>query len=181
MDAPSIHQHPTGWSIALGVVLILAGLLAIAAPFLAGIAVSIFFGWLIAVAGIAHLIYAWAERGAGSVIWQILIGVVYLVAAFYLLVHPVSGILAITLILAVYIAIEGIFELLIYSRWRRLPGAGWFLFDGLISLLLGALIFFHWPASSAWAVGTLVGISLVMSGIARFAMPLRRRRLLTGI
>lgn len=131
--------------------------------------------------GIAHLVYAWAERGAGSVIGQILIGLVYLVALFYLLVHPVSGILAIALIPAIYIVIEGVFELVIYSRWKRLPGAGWFLIGGIISLLLGALIFFHWPSSSVWAVGTLVGISLVVSGIARFTMPVQRRRLLTGI
>jgi uncharacterized membrane protein HdeD (DUF308 family) len=181
VNTSSIHQHPTGWSIFLGILLVLAGLLAIAAPFMAGIAASIFFGWLILIAGVAHLIYAWAERGAGKILWQILVGVVYLIAAFYMLTHPVRGVVAMTLVLALYIAVQGIFELVIYTRWRRLPGTSWFLIDGIVSLLLAGLIFFHWPSSSAWAVGTLVGISLLMSGIARLAMPTRRRRLLLEV
>lgn len=177
----SAASHPTGWSIFLGIVLILAGLLAILAPFFAGIAASIFFGWLILFGGVAHLVYAWSERGAGAILWQILIGLVYIVAAFYLLEHPVRGVLALTLVLAFYIAVEGVLELLLFARLRRLPGTSWFLIDGIISLLLAGLIFFHWPSSSLWAVGTLVGISLLISGIARFTMPVRRRRLLPAI
>jgi uncharacterized membrane protein HdeD (DUF308 family) len=178
METLSVHKHPTGISIFIGVLLILAGLFAITLPFLAGIAASIFFGWLILIAGVAHLIYAWSERGAGSILLQVLIGIVYLLAAFYMLSQPARSLLTLTLILAVYIGVEGIFELVIYSRWRRLPGSSWFLIDGLISLLLAGLIWFHWPSSSLWAIGTLVGISLIFSGIARFSMPSGRRRLL---
>lgn len=178
MNAESVHKHPTGWSIFVGILLILAGLLAIAAPFFAGLAASIFFGWLIMIGGVAHLSYAWSERGAGAILWQILIGIVYLAAAVYILTHPVHGIAALTLVLAFYIAAEGVFELVVFSRVRKLPGTFYFLIDGIISLLLACLIFFHWPSSSAWAVGTLIGISFLMSGIARFTMPLRRRRLL---
>jgi len=174
----TIHKHPTGWSIFLGIVLILAGLLAIAAPFFAGIAASIFFGWLVLFGGVAHLVYAWSERGAGAILWEVLIGLIYLAAAFYMLTRPVSGVVALTFVLAFFIAFEGVFELVVFSRLRRLPGSFWFLIDGIISLLLAGLIFFHWPSSSSWAVGTLVGISLLMSGIARFTLPVRRRKLL---
>jgi hypothetical protein len=69
----------------------LAGLLAIAAPFFAGIAASIFFGWLILFGGVIHLVYAWSERGAGAILWQILIGLVYRAAAFYILTHPFAA------------------------------------------------------------------------------------------
>jgi uncharacterized membrane protein HdeD (DUF308 family) len=147
----------------------------IAAPFFAGIAASIFFGWLILIAGVAHLVYAWSERGAGAVLWQILIGMVYLVAAFYMLMRPVSGVVALTLVLGVYIALEGVFELALFSLVRKQPGSIWFLIDGLVSLLLAGLIFFHWPSSSVWAVGTLVGVSLLFSGIARLTFPMRPR------
>src|SRR6202022_4986043 len=78
-----------GWSIFLGVLLLVAGFLAIIAPFFAGIAASVFFGWLVLFAGVAHLVYAWSERGAGSVIWQILVGNVYLIAGIYMLLLPV--------------------------------------------------------------------------------------------
>jgi uncharacterized membrane protein HdeD (DUF308 family) len=171
----SASSSSRGWSIFLGILLVVAGIFSISAPFFAGIAASIFFGWLILFAGIAHLVYAWSERGAGAVLWQILIGIVYIVAAFTMLVRPVSGVVALTLVLGIYIALEGVFELALFSLVRRTPGSIWFLIDGLVSLLLAGLIFFHWPSSSFWAVGTLVGISLLFSGIARLTFPMRPR------
>jgi len=169
------YTRSAGWSIFLGVLLLLTGLLAIVVPFFAGIAASVFFGWLVLFAGVAHLVYAWSERGAGAILWQILIGIVYVIAALYMLVLPVAGVVALTLVLAFYIAIEGVFELAVFTRLRRLRGAVWFLVDGLVSLLLAGLIFFHWPSSSLWAVGTLVGISLLFSGIARLTLPMNLR------
>jgi uncharacterized membrane protein HdeD (DUF308 family) len=163
------------WSIVLGVLLLVAGVIAIALPFFAGIAASVFFGWLLMVAGIVHLVYAWSERGAGAIVWQILIGVAYLIAALYMLVLPVAGVVTLTLVLTFYIVVTGIFELAVFFHLRGLPGAIWFLVDGLASFLLAGLIFFHWPSSSLWAVGTLVGISLLMSGIARITLPLSLR------
>lgn len=175
MNTITSYTHSRGWSIFLGILLILTGLLSIAVPFFAGIAASIFFGWLILLAGVAHLIYAWSARGAGAVLWQILIGVVYIVAAIYMLLLPVAGVVALTLVLTFYIALEGVFELAAFAFLRHLRGSVWFLVDGVVSLLLAGLIFFHWPSSSSWAVGTLVGLSLLFSGIARLTLPMRAR------
>jgi uncharacterized membrane protein HdeD (DUF308 family) len=169
------YKSSTLWSIFLGVMLFLAGLMAVALPFFAGIAASVFFGWLLMVAGIVHLVYAWSERGAGAVLWQVLIGVAYLIAALYMLVLPVVGVITLTLVLAFYIVVSGVFELAVFFRLRGLRGAIWFLVDGLASFLLAGLILFHWPSSSLWAVGTLVGISLLLSGIARITLPLTLR------
>ncbi len=173
MNSAVASTRSRGWSIFLGILLFLAGVLSIAAPLFAGIAASIFFGWLILLAGIAHLVYAWSERGAGAVAWQILIGIVYVAAAVYMLFEPVAGVAALTLVLGFYIALEGIFELAVFSLVRRLKRSIWFLVDGVISLVLAALILGHWPSSSYWAVGTLVGISLLFSGIARISFPMR--------
>ena len=174
--------HPTGWSIGIGILLLVAGIVAIAAPFFVGVAASIFFGSLILLAGIAHLVYAWSERGVGAIVWQVLIGVIYLMAAGYLLLHPVAGVVTLTLILAFYIALQGVLELVAYARLQgRVGGATWFLVNGIVSLLLAALIFFHWPSSSLWAIGTLVGISLLMSGFARLTLPMGRRRTLMKV
>jgi uncharacterized membrane protein HdeD (DUF308 family) len=71
--------------------------------------------------------------------------------------------------------ISGIFELVVFTRLRRLRGSAWFLVDGLVSLLLAGLIFFHWPLSSLWFIGILVGINLLLSGIARITLPLSLR------
>ena len=171
----------SGWSIFLGILLIVAGFASIALPLMAGIAASLFFGWLVLLGGITHLVYAWFERGAGHVLWQILIGLLYMGAAIFMLLLPVSAVAALTLVLGWYIAIEGVFELIVYSRLRKVPGTGWFLFDGIVSLLLACMIFFRWPSDSSWVLGTLVGVSLLFSGIARFTMPMARRRTVLSI
>ena len=97
------------------------------------------------------------------------------------LVVPVSGMMTLTLILAIYIGFEGVLELLLYFRLRPIQGAFFFLLDGAVSLLVAVLILVHWPSSSTWAVGTLVGVSLIFSGIARFSLPRGRRRMLLPI
>lgn len=165
-----------GWSIVIGVILMLAGLASILLPFAAGIAGTIFFGSLVLVSGVAHWVYAWSERRAGGVVWQIFIGLVYLLAGISMLLLPVSGVFALTLVLACYIGIEGVLELFFFFWLRPLPGAVWFLVDGIVSLLLCVLIFVGWPSSSLWALGTLLGVSLLFSGLARFTLPILRPR-----
>lgn len=177
MNGAVVSRYPAGWSIAMGVLLVLFGLLAIALPMFAGIAVSLVFGWLILLGGVTHLTYAWFERRGGAILWQLLIGIAYLLAGFWILLHPASGVAALAFIFAFYIAAEGVFELGVFVALRSVPGRSWFLVDGIISLLLAALILSGWPSNSAWAIGTLVGISFLMSGIARLTMPARRHRL----
>jgi uncharacterized membrane protein HdeD (DUF308 family) len=160
-----------GWSIAVGILLIILGMAAILLPFIAGIAVNFAFGWLLLFAAGAHFAYAWWARGAGAVIWQVLLGILYVFVAVYLLLHPAGGLLTLTLVLAVYFIIEGILEIVMYFRLRRFGPAIWFLIDGIVTLLLGALIYMQWPFSSVWAIGTIIGISLLFSGITRLSHP----------
>ncbi len=156
----------------IGVLLIILGLLAILLPFIAGIAVTAFIGWLLLFAGIVHLIYSWHSRKTGGVIWQILIAILYLFVGFYLIFHPARGLVTLTLLLASYFVVEGVIELVLYFRLRRSHRSSWFLWDGLITLLLGILIWAHWPFSSVWVLGTIIGISLLISGFTRlFAKP----------
>jgi uncharacterized membrane protein HdeD (DUF308 family) len=172
MDTHAVtFDRSRGWSVGLGILLLLAGFLAIMVPFFAAVAASILFGWLVLLGAVAHLTYAWYHRHTSAIVWQVLIGLVYLVAAISLLAWPVSGVFTLTLVLASYIAVEGIFELALYFRLNRIPGSTWFLIDGIVSILLAGLIFAHWPSSSLWALGTLVGISLIFSGIARLTSP----------
>jgi uncharacterized membrane protein HdeD (DUF308 family) len=163
-------------SIVIAVLLILAGLAAIFLPFLAGIAISIAVAWLLLFAGVIHLFFGWHTRSAGAVIWKILVGLAYLFAAFYILDHPGRGLLTLTLVLAFYLFFEGIFEAVIYRQLRRFPGSGWFLFDAIVTIVLGIMIFMSWPVSSVWAVGTLIGISILFSGISRLSYAFAGRR-----
>jgi uncharacterized membrane protein HdeD (DUF308 family) len=169
-------HHSSALSITIAILLILAGLAAIFLPFLAGIAISIAVGWLLLFAGIFHLVFGWHTRSAGAVIWKILVGLAYLFAAFWILEHPGRGLLTLTLVLAFYLFFEGIFEAIIYAKLRKFPGSGWFLFDAIVTIVLGIMILMSWPVSSAWAVGTLIGISILFSGITRLSYGLMGRR-----
>jgi uncharacterized membrane protein HdeD (DUF308 family) len=161
------RAEKSGGSTAVGILLILVGFLAILLPFIAGIAVTAVIGWLLLLAGTAHLVYCWHTRRTGAVIWQFILAMLYLFVGFYLIFHPARGLATLTLLLASYFVIEGILELVTYFRLRRFRRAGWFLWDGLITLLLGVLVWVHWPLSSVWVLGTLIGISLLISGFAR--------------
>jgi len=176
MNTLAASTHSTGWSLTLGIILILFGIIFIAAPLFGGVAASLFFGWLILLGALAHFTYAWVQRGVGGVLWQSLIACAYLFAAISIFWHPIGGVVALTLILAAYIAAEGVLELFLFATTRELPGRTWFLLDGIISLVLAGLIWSGWPSSSSWAIGTLVGISFLMSGIARLTMPVYQRR-----
>ncbi|HEY3990404.1 MAG TPA: DUF308 domain-containing protein [Acidobacteriaceae bacterium] len=175
--SPARPLHSSGGlSIVIAILLILAGLAAIALPLIAGIAVSIAVAWLLLIAGVIHLFFGWHTRSAGAVIWKILVGLAYLVAAFYIFDHPGRGLLTLTLVLAFYLFFEGIFEAIIYAQLRRFPGSGWFLFDAIVTIVLGIMILMSWPVSSVWAVGTLIGISILFSGITRLSYAFAARR-----
>jgi uncharacterized membrane protein HdeD (DUF308 family) len=179
--SPARQLRGSRWlSIVIAILLILAGLAAICLPFIAGIAVSIVVAWLLLFAGIVHLFFGWHTRSAGAVIWKVLVGLAYLFAAIYILDHPGRGLLTLTLVLAFYLFFEGIFEAVIYSRLRRFPGAGWFLFDAIVTIVLGMMIFMSWPFSSVWAVGTLIGISILFSGITRLSYAFAASRAITA-
>jgi uncharacterized membrane protein HdeD (DUF308 family) len=163
-------------SILWGVLLIVFGMVAIGTPFLAAVAVNALIGWLIVLAGVVHLVLAFRAHGAGSMIWKLLVGVAYLCFGGYVIAHPVLGVVSLTLLLASLFVIEGILDIVLFVKMRPMHGSSWVLMDGIITLLLGLLIYMQWPSSSAWAIGTLVGISMIFSGVARVMMSLAVRK-----
>jgi uncharacterized membrane protein HdeD (DUF308 family) len=125
-------------------------------------------------------IFAFQCHGIGAVLWQLLLALLYGVVGIYMLMNPLLGVISLTLVLAVFLLFEGILELALYFRIRRIRHAGWVLFDGIVTLILGIFIWAQWPSSSVWVIGTLVGISLIFSGISRFMLSLAVRRLSTA-
>jgi uncharacterized membrane protein HdeD (DUF308 family) len=170
-----IHKATT-WSIVLSVLMIAAGVLAIVSPAIAGLAVTVFFGWLLIFSGILHLAYAWQAGRAGAVVWEVLVGMLYGGIGVYLLARPVAGLESLTLALAIYLVTEGVLEFVLSFQLRPLPGSGWLLFDGIVTLVLAAMIGSAWPISSVWAVGTLVGVSMFFSGITRLMLSVAVRQ-----
>jgi uncharacterized membrane protein HdeD (DUF308 family) len=173
---PAVGRHGSTLSIVWGILLVIFGLIAVAIPFLASVAVTLVVAWLIIFGGIVHIVLGFHSHGAGSVIWKLLVGIAYLVVGGYMLLHPVLGAASLTLVLAALFLIEGILNIVLYFKMRPMHGAGWVLFDGIVTLLLGALIYLQWPLSSVWAIGILVGISMVISGFARIGLSVAVRR-----
>src|SRR5271154_4186505 len=171
-----IARHASTLSILWGVLLIIFGMVAIGSPFLAAVAVNVAVAWLIVLAGVVHLALAFRAHGAGSMIWKLLVGLAYLCFGAYLILHPVLGVASLTLVLAALFVIEGILDLVLFFKMRPMHGSSWVLIDGIITLLLGGMIYLQWPSSSAWAIGTLVGVSMIISGISRVAMTLAVRK-----
>ncbi len=165
------------WSIALSILLIVAGLFAIFVPSVSGLAVTLIFGWLMILSGITHLVFAFKTHTTGGRVWEILIGLIYLVAGVYLIAHPIEALFALTLILACYLFFEAIVEFIQYFQLRPRHGAGWLIVDGIVTLILAIMIWRSWPVSSVWVIGTLVGISMIFSGISRLMLSLTAKRL----
>jgi len=167
------------WSIVLSVLMIVAGVLAICVPVVAGVAITALVGWILIFSGLLHLGFAWRAGRAAGVVWEILLGIVYGAIGFYLLANPAAGLASLTLAIAFYLLIEGMLEFVLSFQLRPAPGSGWLLVDGIVTLLLAVMIWSTWPSSAAWVVGTLIGISMLFSGITRLMLSFAVRRVLS--
>lgn len=176
-DAPGTQWgRVTTWAMVWAALLALAGLVAIVLPFEVGISLAIVFSSLIVAAGVLHLIFAVVAGSFGGYLWRTLIGILYIIGGIYFLMHPVHALAAFTLVLGVIFMIEGVLQIIAFFGIRALPGSGWMLFDGIVTVLLALLILAHWPSTSNWALATIVGINLLISGTTRFMYLLAHRR-----
>jgi uncharacterized membrane protein HdeD (DUF308 family) len=175
-NSSDLVKRASTLTILWGVSLICLGMLALASPLVAAVAVNVLVAWLIVLAGVVHLVVAFHSREAGSVIWRLLVGLAYLCFGGYLIARPVAGVASLTLLLASLFLVEGIFNIALFFRAPSALRSSWFLLDGIVTLLLGLMIYLQWPSSSAWAIGTLVGVSLIFSGLTRVMVALAVRK-----
>lgn len=171
-------RQAAGVSIGLSVLMILLGAFAVAVPFATGIGVALLIGWTMVFGGFAHAAYAFAAESAGAFVWRLLIGILYVVGGFYLAFHPTLSLVSLTLVLAAVFFAEGVTRTIVFFQVRTLPGAGWILVDGILTVLLGLLLTRNWPQDSTWAIGTIVGINLVVSGFTRLMYSVAARKAL---
>ena len=170
----------TGLSIGWALLMIVFGFLAVVLPMATGIGISILVGWLIVLSGFVHVAYAFSAMHAGSFLWRMLIGIVYVIGGAFLAFNPAFTLVSLTLLMAAIFFMEGLLEIVAFFAFRH-AGSGWMLFDGLVTLLLGYLIWSPWPLSSAWAIGLLLGINLMMSGFTLLMYSVHTRRTLHAL
>lgn len=159
-----------GYMMLWGVVMLICGILAIALPWASGIGVVIVVGWVLLLAAVSHLFLAFHTHNVGGVLWQILLALIYGAAAIFMFMNPLAGLVTLTLVLAIFLLFEAVLETALYFQVRGKVNAGWILFDAIVTFFLAILVWSQWPSSSVWFIGTLVGISLIFSGISRITL-----------
>lgn len=169
-----------GWFIALGVALMVLGVLSIAVPFAATLMSTIFLGWMLIFSGVAQGVHAVRARAWQGFPWAVLSAALGVVAGLLLIAFPIVGTLTLTLVLAGYFTAEGILRIVRAVQHRGMERWGFLLFDGIVTLVLGVLIWAQWPGSSVWLLGLLVGIHLLVGGMSMLLLGVTAGRLTRG-
>lgn len=148
----------------MGVLLIILGVLALFTPLATGLSVAMAIGILLLVSGVAQLFLAFRGGSLGAAIGIALLGLLAILCGGYMLMQPGAALGALTLLLAGFFFVQGLIEVVNAFGARPAQGWGWLLTSGIVSVLLALMIWQQFPISGAWAVGTLVGVRLLMSG-----------------
>ena len=159
----TIKRH-SGLAMGLGIAIVIAGAMAIISPFIAGLSVTIAVGAMLIVAGVSRLFLAFKMGSLGRGVFVFVLGLLSVAAGGYLVFRPGIGLSALTLFLAAYFFVDGVFEIIWAFRLRPIKGWGWTLFSGIAALVLGIVIWRQFPISGMWAVGTIAGIHMIFAG-----------------
>jgi uncharacterized membrane protein HdeD (DUF308 family) len=168
-DAPRLHGPDAGWHTAWGVLLIVAGLLAVALPFVAAFATALLFAWLLIVGGIGEVAYAIQTRHERGFGWKFVGGVLTLALGIMVLFAPLAGAASLGLLVGAFLLMGGIARTVLAFTLRPAHGWGWVLADGLLSMAIAVLIAAGWPGASVGFIGVLTGLWLIWAGFWRVA------------
>ena len=163
-----------GWILAFGILSIIWGLFAIAYSMLFTVVSVLVLAWLLIIGGVIEGVHAIRHRERGHLALYLLEALIAIVAGALLLRSPADGALVITLLLASYFVIAGIFRI-VASLMLRLPGWGWMLANGVMTLLLGIFVWGGWPVTAFWVLGVFIGVSLLFTGWVRVMLALALR------
>ncbi|MEN6495051.1 MAG: HdeD family acid-resistance protein [Thermoguttaceae bacterium] len=171
------HLHRTwGWFVGLGVVLMILGVIAIGSAIATTLVSILLFGWLLIIGGVLEAGYAFWQERWGAFFIDLMVGILYAVVGFMMVANPGIAALSLTLLVAMFLILAGLFRS-VAALAARPPHWGWLLFHGVISLILGVLIWQQWPVSGLWVIGLFVGIELLLNGATLVALGTSARSL----
>jgi uncharacterized membrane protein HdeD (DUF308 family) len=165
------HEH--WWSVLIeGIFLLVLGSVAIAAPFLAGIVITVLVGWLLIFVGLLGLWSSWSMRRVKGQGWEILSSIVAIMAGAAFFAWPIGGLVSLTLVLGAYLIVDGVATIALAVQHRRAKTRnwGWLLVNGILDLFVATAIVTLLPGVEAWLVGIIVGVDLIFAGISVIAM-----------
>jgi uncharacterized membrane protein HdeD (DUF308 family) len=163
-----------GWLLALGVIFIVLGIIALGSPYALTLAVDLMLGWVLIICGIISIVSAFFSGDWGKFLLILLSGIIFVLAGILLLANPLKGVLTLALILAAFLLVEGIFKIIYAFQMKSTQNWGWVLVSGIISLVLAILIWAQWPASIV-IIGLLVGFYILFSGISMVMLSIAAR------
>ena len=174
-DAVSVNS---GLFLAQGIIMTLLGICAVIWPQISSLAVDVYIGWIFLFSGVVGLAMMFFAPSVGGFLWSLLTGALALFAGVLLLWHPTEGVVSLTLVLVAFFITEGLFQIAAAFGYRSaFPDSwGWMLVSGVIDLVLAGLIIAGWPGSANWALGLIVGINLISSGLAIIMVATATRR-----
>ncbi|WEX08835.1 HdeD family acid-resistance protein [Chelativorans sp. AA-79] len=164
-----------GWVVALGVVFLIAGIVALGSVVTATVASVFVVGVMMTLAGVAEIIHGFQMRTWGRFFLWILIGALYVVAGFIAFSNPLLASVVLTLLLGIGLIAAGIVRGILAAQLRGAPGWGWILFSAVITVIVGVMIVAGWPATSLFVLGTFLGIDLIFAGAGWIAAGLALR------
>ncbi|MFB6164369.1 MAG: HdeD family acid-resistance protein [Haloarculaceae archaeon] len=148
-----------------GVLVALLGLVALFTPFVTGLVLTVALGAIMIIGGLIHVAAAFSAGSALGVVWEVILGLVYGIAGILVMANPTLGLATLTLLIIAFLFVEGIVQLgwaVTGSRGHRL----WMGISGAVALFLAALLWVGFPSTALWAVGVLFGVNLLSTGIA---------------
>ena len=148
-----------------GIITIVLGILAMAAPLVAGMSIALLVGFLVLAGGIVRMLWAFQAGSLGKGLLTFAIGLLTLLCGVALVTDPLLATGLLTIILAAYFLVDGAFEIAAAFQLRPASGWGWLLLGGVLSVVLGLMIWQQFPLSGAWAIGILLGIKLLFVGM----------------
>jgi uncharacterized membrane protein HdeD (DUF308 family) len=169
-----VRRHFT-WSVFTGIITALLGLFLIAYPLFTAAITALMFGSVLIVVGIAQFFFALHSHSLGRFVLKVILSVLYAAAGIAMVFFPLVGVAALTVLLGTMLLVYGGVAVATAFQLRPVEGYGWYLLDGAASLLMGLLILAGWPSSAFWAIGTLVGVSVLMGGISRIMIAAKLR------
>ena len=159
------------WFVVLGCVLVALGIIALGSVVIASLAAAVAIGILLLLAGVGEVIGAFWCRGWSGFFLELLSGVLSIVVGLLFLRAPLNALAALTLLIACFLMVGGIFKIVAALSYR-FAAWGWSLASGIIDVILGVMIWQEWPASALWVIGLFVGINLLFRGINWIALGL---------
>jgi len=155
-----------GLTVVIGIITVIAGLLAISSPFIAGVSISILVGAMLAISGVSQCFLAFKAGAFGRGLMVFVVGILMTIVGVYMMNQPVAGLATLTIILMSYLLATGALEIIVAVQLKPADGWGLQLFNGVVTLLLGIMLWRQFPLSGAWAIGVLFGIKMIFSGWA---------------